>query len=169
MAERTVPINLKGPATPGPGSRRTDALERARRLTTTQYVPSDADCAKRGIPPRRYREAFAWIFPKDVPHGQLAFATQVVGDCMYNPVGKGRLDSFENGDLICVDPDRSPVDGSVVVVINGARGRMLKQLVIEGARRYLRPLNPEYPEQVIELEDGAVIAGVVFHRMRGMK
>ncbi len=147
------------------------AGRRAPRCSNGRGVESpvsDVECARRGIPPQRYRQAFSWVFPKEIPHGPLAFATQVAGNCMYNPTATGRLESFKNGDLICIDPDGVPENGSVVAVINGVRGRMIKQLVIEGTRRNLRPLNPEYPKQVIELEEGSIIVGVVFHRMEWM-
>jgi len=39
-----------------------------------------------------------------------------------------------------------------------------KRLVIEGERRYLKPLNPNWPEKIIEVPDDARIVGVVIGR-----
>lgn len=40
-----------------------------------------------------------------------------------------------------------------------------KQLVMEGSRRFLKPLNPAWPEPIIELGTDAMICGVVFSKL----
>ena len=69
---------------------------------------------------------------------------------------------FHDGDLIFVDPEVAAVHGKYVVVrLDGSHETTFKQLVIEGERQYLRALNPDWPEQIIEINVAATICGVV--------
>lgn len=89
--------------------------------------------------------------------GPDAFALRVVGDSMVNP---GEGPSFPEGSLIVVDPHKPPVNGNCVVVgLREGEKPVLKQLVIDGPRRYLKPLNPRYP--VLEMSADSRIYGVV--------
>jgi len=57
---------------------------------------------------------------------------------------------YHNGDIIFVDPDISAAQGSDVIVrLENSNEATFKQLVVEGSRRYLKPLNPRFP--VIEI------------------
>ena len=47
----------------------------------------------------------------------------------------------------------------MVVALDDTNQATFKQLVIDGARRYLKPLNPRYP--IIPVERDARICGVV--------
>jgi len=84
--------------------------------------------------------------------GPRTFALKVYGESM-EP-------RYQNGDIIYVDPDVSPTYGSDVVVrLDNSNEATFKRLVIEGKRRYLKPLNPRFP--IIEIPTEARIVGVV--------
>lgn len=92
-------------------------------------------------------------------HGSRSFVLRVRGESMLNPNGRP---SFQDGDLIFVDPDLQAKNGSLVVVqLDDEQEATFKKLVIEGERRYLRPLNPAWPEQVVQITGDATICGVV--------
>lgn len=104
--------------------------------------------------PKTYTQ---WL-PVSNVHSKKAFALQVNGDSMEAPSGT----SFPNGALIVVDPDKTPTNKSYVVVnLNEKENNSttFKQLIIDGNRRYLKPLNPRYP--ILELSDNAVIIGII--------
>ncbi len=63
------------------------------------------------------------------------YAWRVLGDSM-EP-------EFPDGCVIVVDPGHAPRDGSYVVV-EYAGDVFFRQLVIDGERRFLKPLNPKY-------------------------
>lgn len=69
---------------------------------------------------------------------------------------------FHDGDLIFVDPHVDPVHGKyVVVMIEDTAEATFKQLIVEGGRQYLKALNPEWPNPIIEINQNARICGVV--------
>jgi phage repressor protein C with HTH and peptisase S24 domain len=78
------------------------------------------------------------------------YALRVLGDSM-EP-------EFADGCVIIVDPGSAPRDGSYVIV-EFAGDVFFRQLVIDGERRYLRPLNPKYGG--FELTPPYVIRGSV--------
>lgn len=79
--------------------------------------------------------------------------------------GESMEPRYQNADIIYVDPDVAPVHGKDVVVRLDDRGEVtFKRLVIEGERRYLKPLNSDWPEKIIEVSDDARIVGVVIGR-----
>jgi len=63
------------------------------------------------------------------------YALRVLGDSM-EP-------EFADGCVIIVDPGGAPRDGSYVIV-EFAGDVFFRQLVVEGERRRLKPLNPKY-------------------------
>lgn len=63
------------------------------------------------------------------------YALRVVGDSM-EP-------EFADGCVVIIDPGHAPRDGSYVVV-EFAGDVFFRQLVFDGARRFLKPLNPKY-------------------------
>lgn len=97
--------------------------------------------------------------PCPTPHGPWTFALKVRGQSMYNPHSPR---SFHEGEMIYVDPDREAENGSFVVVkLVDEQEATFKQLVIEGSRRYLKAINPSWPEPFIEIDGEAHIVGVV--------
>lgn len=92
-----------------------------------------------------------WIdVPK--PLGRGCFALRVVGDSM-EP-------KFPEGCVIVCDPNVEAAHGKYVVARVGKDGAAtFKQLVVDGGRKFLKPLNPRY--QITELDQDARISGVV--------
>ena len=69
---------------------------------------------------------------------------------------------FHDGDLIFVDPNVEPVHGKyVVVMLEDTSEATFKQLIVEGGRQYLKALNPNWPDPIIEIDQNARICGVV--------
>lgn len=52
-------------------------------------------------------------------------------------------------------------DDLVIVACNGDTEATFKKLIIEGGERYLQPLNPNWPEQIIKLSEGCRLIGKV--------
>lgn len=69
---------------------------------------------------------------------------------------------YREGEIIFVDPDAEPRHGSRVVVrLESEKEVTFKELVIEGERKYLKALNPAWPDPLIRIEGDATICGVV--------
>ncbi len=69
---------------------------------------------------------------------------------------------YSDGDLIYVDPSVQYAHGkNVIVKLTGSQEATFKNLVIDGEKMWLKPLNPSWPEQVIQLDSDALIVGVV--------
>lgn len=95
-------------------------------------------------------------------HSSSAFALRVRGESMFNPNGRP---SFQEGDIIFVDPARRPENGSLVVVrLDDSNEATFKKLIIEGEKKYLTALNPAWPEKMIIINGNATICGVVFFK-----
>lgn len=110
-------------------------------------------------------DANEWL-PCPVRHSSQTFALKVCGESMYNPLG--RL-SFSDGDLIFVDPQRQPENKACIVVRREQdQSATFKQLIEEGEppqmRRYLKPLNPNWPEPIMQFEDNDQLCGVVIFK-----
>lgn len=88
--------------------------------------------------------------------GPNAYALRVRGDSMVTSEGKG----FPDGCIIIVDPDAAPNNGAFVIVrIESSAEATFKQLVTDGGKQYLKPLNQRYP--IMEITERAIICGVV--------
>lgn len=84
--------------------------------------------------------------------GERCFALRVDGPSM-EP-------EFRAGSLIVVDPERGAKSGDFVVVrLDGTDEATFKQLHIDGGKRFLRPLNPQFP--AFEMPEEARVCGVV--------
>lgn len=107
-------------------------------------------------------DAEAW-YPCIKKHGPRAFALRVRGPSMFNPGGKP---SFEEGDIIFIDPDTEPQPGTrtsescVIVRLDDRQETTFKQLIEEGDQRWLKALNPQWPEPIIKITSSATICGV---------
>lgn len=78
-----------------------------------------------------------WL-PCPVCHSSRTFAMRVRGESMYKPHKKT---SLEEGDLIFVDPEKQPVNGSLVVVIlENEKEATFKKLIIDDEKKYLSAL-----------------------------
>jgi hypothetical protein len=70
---------------------------------------------------------------------------------------------FRDGWIIYVDSEFAARHGDYVVVWPAGRDTpVLRQLVDEGGARYLRCLNPGYPEPMVALGDGKIAGRVVY-------
>lgn len=70
--------------------------------------------------------------------------------------------TFHDGDLIFVDPAIEWRHGAYVVArLDDHNEATFKQLVIEGSQKFLKPLNPNWPEQLIPINGNCSIVGVV--------
>jgi len=91
--------------------------------------------------------------------GANTFALQVEGNSM-QPV-------YQNRDIIFVDPDVEPTNGTDVVVrLEDRNEATFKRLVIEDGRSLLMPLNPAWQPQRIALSPDARLVGVVIKSSR---
>ena len=69
---------------------------------------------------------------------------------------------FHPGELIYVDPEREPEDGRYVVAqIGGAKEAVLRRYTVEGGRRYLQAVNPDWPDRIRAIGSDVRILGVV--------
>ncbi len=94
------------------------------------------------------------ILPCPVPCSPGSFVLRVKGASM-EP-------RFYNGDLIFVDPEVVAESGKYVVVkLEDADEAMFRQLITEGGRKYLKALNPDWPDRIIEIDEKTKICGVV--------
>lgn len=85
-----------------------------------------------------------------------AFWLEVKGDSMTSPVGI----SIPEGMMILVDTEADVISGKLVVAkLADSNEATFKKLVIDGGRRFLKPLNPAYPLEVCA--EGCRIVGVV--------
>ncbi len=106
-------------------------------------------------------DAEEWLYCV-VSHSDQTFVLRVCGESMFNPSGRP---SFSDGDLIFVDPMKAPHHRSLVVVRReDEKEATFKQLIIENEHCYLKALNPNWPEQIIELHDTTTICGVVIFK-----
>jgi SOS-response transcriptional repressor LexA len=69
---------------------------------------------------------------------------------------------FHNGDLVFVDPDATADSGNYVIVqLEDSDEATFRQLIVEGGRTYLKALNPDWPDRIIEITENARVCGVV--------
>lgn len=71
---------------------------------------------------------------------------------------------FTDGDIIIVEPEEEPVPGKFVIIRQNGDEATFKQLISDGGRWLLKPLNPRYP--VMEMRDDAVFCGVVKEKIK---
>ncbi|MEH3087693.1 MAG: S24 family peptidase [Xylophilus ampelinus] len=97
-----------------------------------------------------------------VPHSERTFAVRVSGESMRNPNSRP---SYEEGEIIFVDPKRVGKPGDRVVACLEASGQAtFKQLMEEDGRRFLKALNPDWTPRIIELPERARISGTIIGR-----
>jgi len=85
------------------------------------------------------------------------FALRVKGDSMTNPYS---APSIPEGYIIIVDPNQQPENGDLVIArLDDSMEATFKKLVIDGPKKYLKPLNPAYP--VIEINGNCTMVGKI--------
>lgn len=147
-------------------------VETLEKLARGLGVPFEEVAEVAGIPVLKSRKVpiISWAsagdweeaieYPEDwvevLSSSPQLFALRVHGDSM-EP-------EFTEGDIIVIDPDRSAVSGSFVLVRNGEGNVIFEQLKVYGEKTILRPLNPRYPE--IEMTEDQEIIGVVCQKIK---
>lgn len=143
-----------------PGIQEEDAIYQVNAIRRTYYqVPlitwSEAQqwlAEREHSPAKNYSQSII-INTKVSPH---SFALRVEGDSMEAP---GNI-SFPNGSIIVVDTEYPIQSGSFVIAKHTTNSPIVfKQLVVDGSRRYLKPLNPRYP--LAEITQHAILCGAV--------
>lgn len=144
------------------------SIEEARTIYRTDQGQSAILC--RQIPLITWQEAKEWnqlaynykpknldqMVPTTSEVSSLAFALQIQDDSMESPSGI----SFPNGVIIIADPDQvATLDCFMVVTTSHDKEASLKQLVSDGNKRYLKPLNPRYP--IVEFTVNTTVYGIV--------
>lgn len=144
------------------------SIEEAQVIYRTEQGQSAILC--RQIPLLTWQEAKEWnqlayeykpqhperLIATTAEVGSLAFALRVHGDSMEAPSGI----SFPDGVIIIADPDQVATPGSYIVAsISHDKEATLKQLVSDGNKRYLKPLNLRYP--IVEFTVNTTVYGVV--------
>ena len=80
-------------------------------------------------------------------------------------VGNSMKPDFKPGDRIYVNPDIQTfdlqTDDLVIIACSGESEATFKKLIIEGGDKYLQPLNPNWPEQIIKLTEDCRLVGKV--------
>ncbi|MBW9102916.1 S24 family peptidase [Paraburkholderia phenoliruptrix] len=91
---------------------------------------------------------------------EKSYYLRVRGESNYDPADPR---SFREGEIVLIDPRADPAHRKFVIVqIDGEAEPVLRQLLIEGERRYLKALNPAWPDRIVEFDDmNARICGVV--------
>lgn len=88
--------------------------------------------------------------------GPRAFALRVIGDSMTSANGR----SIPEGSIVVADPDISAEHGKVVIArLDESGATTLKQLVIDGDQKYLKPFNESY--RMIPINGNCTIVAVV--------
>ena len=77
---------------------------------------------------------------------------------------------FHDGDLIFVDPEAAPISGRYVVVrLEGSHEATFKQLIVEGDRQFLKAVNPDWPQRIIEVVERDDLWGGRIQRRSGLR
>lgn len=107
------------------------------------------------VEPYHRRSIDRW-YDTSVTCSEDSFWLDVKGDSMTSPAGL----SIPEGAAILIDPEVEPINGKLVVAkLDGDNEATFKKLVIDAGRRFLKPLNPQYP--MVEINGNCRIIGVV--------
>ena len=119
------------------------------RYPLISWVAAGAWCDISEIHP-----ADAVLYPCPVSCSDRTFVLRVQGISM-EPL-------FRDGDLIFIDPAADVRHGSYVVArLDDHNEATFKKLIIEGGQKYLKPINPNWPEQIIPINGNCTIVGPV--------
>lgn len=84
-----------------------------------------------------------------------AFALKVKGDAMLSMEGM----AFPANTILVVDPEKSVRSHDYVIAAMAKGEAMFRQYIVDGGKKYLKPLNSRYP--IIEITSQTTICGVV--------
>jgi len=84
-----------------------------------------------------------WV-PNYFTHKKNIYGLKIKGDAMISPNGQSK--SFHEGDIIVVRHNSVVTPGDFVVAkLTNTNEVTFKQYVVDAGKRYLKPLNPQYP------------------------
>jgi len=159
---KNLPLKMEEPGAPfdvsqqGGKSNVEDGPELKGFVPLISWVQAGAWCEVEDV--YAVGDAEEWM-PCPTTHGPRTYVLRVRGESMFNAHARR---SFRDGDLIFCDPDKHAENGSMVIVkIDDSQEATFKQLVIEGDQRFLKPLNPAWPEPIIKVNGNATFCGVV--------
>jgi len=96
----------------------------------------------------------AEYYPCPVKCSDKTFIVKVDGESM--------LPRFKVGDLLYVDPEAQYINGSFVLArLEDDNQATFKQLIIDGGKKYLKALNPDWPNKFVEINGNCTIVGKV--------
>ncbi len=99
-----------------------------------------------------------------MPHGDDTYALRLSGESMQDPYG---AISFDDGDIVFFDPTLSATNNSFIAVKEPDEANAtFKQLIIENDKRYLKTLNPDWPDRITPIKDNTIICGVAICKYR---
>jgi SOS-response transcriptional repressor LexA len=76
--------------------------------------------------------------------------------------GMSMSPTFNEGELIFVDPGVQPINGKYVIArLDDENEATFKQLIIEGGHKYLKAANPAWPTLIQPINGNCTIVGVV--------
>jgi len=76
--------------------------------------------------------------------------------------GQSMAGTFNEGELIFVDPEVEALNGKYVVArLDDENEATLKQLIIEGGHKFLKATNPDWPNKILPINGNCTIVGVV--------
>jgi len=90
-------------------------------------------------------------------YGPRTYAIRIEGESM-SSVTQG-VKGYEPGTIIYVDPDKTFRNGVKVIAKISPEEAVFRVLSYDGKRRYLRPINPQFP--TIEIQPSMKICGVL--------
>ena len=75
--------------------------------------------------------------------------------------GLSNAPHFEEGERICIDPDwcLEDIQTGEMIVVKCDEEATFKALIVESNGYYLKPLNPNWSEQVIPLKENCILVG----------
>lgn len=153
--------------------------ELAQALQTTpeylQFGVGELDNAEMGpsirkfIPVINYVQAGNWGDINEIKESGAIYNSKLVCpvNCSENTFalrvqGVSMEPRFQSGDLIFVDPLAQVENGSFVIArLDDENQATFKQLVIEGEQKFLKPLNKDWPDQLIAINGNCTIVGKV--------
>lgn len=96
-------------------------------------------------------------YPCPPSHSNKTFALAVEGESMWP--------EFIDGEIIFIDPEVEPRHGSCVIITINEQASF-KQLIYDGTKKYLKSLNPNWPNPITEMESDAKVQGVIIGSYR---
>lgn len=98
-------------------------------------------------------------YPCVVPCSPKTFALKVKGESM--------LPKFEENEIIFIDPEVQPMTGKyVIAMLDDENEATFKQLIIDGNKKYLKAINPDWPVKFLEINGNCTIVGIVISSIK---